>query len=225
LGAAGGGGRRIGQNGWKRRESGVGRQECLVLGIGFLLGFRKEFGGGFTILGFLLEFVAIALLVFGKLGHLQLGELHVGADGANGFEEVDVLGLEGFLHEAGQGHLAEVVEFDFQQGRVGFLLLEGEDGFVELVQGIGDVPPGVEAGEGGGGGVDAELFFEEFEGLGLGAGFEVSLFLILNLRFAIFGSATSGCFCVWRGTWRGAPQKDANGAKRFDPRIGRMGAN
>ena len=43
---------------------------------------------------------------------------------------------------------------------------------MELVQGIGDVPSGVEAGEGGGGGLEAEVLLDVLEGVGLGTGFE-----------------------------------------------------
>ena len=155
---------------WERR---VGRHERLVLGVGFALVLGKEFGGGEAVLGILLKLVAVALLVFDEPGHFQVGELHIGADGADRFEEGDVLFLEGFLHKTAQRHLAEVVEFEFEQGRVGFLLLEGEDDFIELVQGIGDMPPGEETGEVGGGGVEAELFLEVLDGLGHGAVFEV----------------------------------------------------
>jgi hypothetical protein len=69
VGGCGRGFRRIGQNGWQRRESGIGRHEGLGFSVFFFLGQGSEFGGGAAILGFLQEFVAVALLVFGELGN------------------------------------------------------------------------------------------------------------------------------------------------------------
>jgi hypothetical protein len=51
--------------------------------------------------------------------------------------------------------------------------LEGEDDLVELVQGIGDMPPAVEPREGFRASVHPELFLEVLDGLGHGAVFEV----------------------------------------------------
>lgn len=85
----------------------------------------------------------------------------------------------GLLEEPGQGNLANLLDLDGELGEVGFVIKEDEEGAVEVIQGIGDVPPVIEAREGGAGGADFEFLADVLKGLGQGASFEPSDDLLL----------------------------------------------
>ncbi len=153
----------------------------------------------------LVEFLQFAGVGLGGLDLLEEGVLlHAGfvfelglvAVGfAQGDVHLDDLAQEGRvflgvgpLKKPGQGNLANLFDLDGQLGEVGFVIEEDEDRAVEVVQGIGDVPPVVEAGEGGAGGADFVLFADVLEGLGERTGFEPSDDLLL----LVFGQGFEG---------------------------------
>ena len=173
-----------------------------------------------AVFDFLEETVVREAVIQFVLGLLALGFGDFVAEVDELTQETGVLLLVGGDQELVQGEVGEVVHGGVELGGVGLELAVFAEEGVELVQGISDVPPGIEAGEGGGGGLEAEVLLDMLEGVGLGTGFEPGddLFLLVggqgfeggvgmgfghNLKFQISDfRAGGGCETGWE-SWGG----------------------